>query len=54
MTSKEAIFKLIEYKRWLERNFEKFNAEPFDMAIEALEDREAREQYEKWEAIEEG
>ena len=41
MTNKEAIFKLIAYKRWLERNFERFNAEPFDMAIGALEDREA-------------
>ena len=53
MTNKEAIFKLIEYCRWLERNFERFNAEPFDKAIGALEDQEAREQYKKWEAVEE-
>lgn len=53
MTNKEAIFKLIEYCRWLERNFERFNAEPFDKAIGALEDKETREQYEQWEAVEE-
>lgn len=41
MTNKEAIFKLIEYRRRLERDFEgtdyTLDAEPFDMAIEALE-----------------
>lgn len=36
MTNKEAIFKLIEYRRMLERNSE-IDVEPFDMATEALE-----------------
>ena len=35
MKTSEAIFKLIEYRRMLERNSE-IDAEPFDMAIEAL------------------
>ena len=35
MTTREAVFKLIEYRRMLERNSE-IDAEPFDMAIEAL------------------
>ena len=37
MTNKEAIFKLIEYRRRLERDFKGFDAEPFDMAIKTLE-----------------
>ena len=44
MTNKEAIFKLIEYRRRLERDFEgtdyTLDAEPFDMAIEALESKQ--------------
>lgn len=35
MTNKEAIFKLIEYRRRLEKD-STIDAEPFDMAIEAL------------------
>ena len=37
MTNKEAIFKLIEYRRRLERDFKGFDAESFDMAIKAFE-----------------
>lgn len=43
MTTKEAIFKLIQYRRRLERDFKgeyQLDAEPFDMAVKALEDSE--------------
>lgn len=36
MTNKEAIFELIKYRRMLEKD-STIDAEPFDMAIEALE-----------------
>ena len=48
MTAKEAILKLIEYRRRLERDFEGtkycLDAEPFDMAIQALEHTPERTQ----------
>lgn len=40
MTTKDAIFELIQYRRRLERDFTgeyQLDAEPFDMAIKALE-----------------
>lgn len=43
MTEKEAIFKLIQYRRRLERDFNgeyQLDAEPFDMAVKALQDSE--------------
>lgn len=47
MTNKEAIFKLIEYRRMLERNSE-IDVEPFDMAIEALSKRDNAEPIPQW------
>ena len=40
MTNKEAIFELIKYRSQLEEDFT-INAEPFDMAIEALEENKS-------------
>lgn len=44
MIAKDAIFKLIQYRRRLESDFDgdmyQLDAEPFDMAVKALEDSE--------------
>ena len=46
MTNKEAIHKLIMFRRILEKGVfpvgYRFDAEPFDMAVEALEKQEAK------------
>lgn len=41
MTNKEAIFKLIKYRRRLEED-STIDAEPFDMAIDALEGKHGK------------
>lgn len=56
MTREEAIFKLIEYRRRLERDFDgseyTLDAEPFDMAIEALKQEPCEDCISRKEALE--